>query len=123
MSARIKVIVSATGNGSMFWYCTAKSARARPLVCSGYAPTIAAAADVGRRHLRDHHPEAVWAAGGSVYEATYCRQHGVALTACEPYHGDTVSPAEAVRPSERRTERSRGYSAPLDKAHNEGSRR
>lgn len=39
----------------------------------------------GLAHLRDHHPEIVWAAGGDMYAptvGTYCRAHGTRRDAC-----------------------------------------
>lgn len=57
----------------------------------GNGISIAELADAGRAHLRDHHPEVVWAASGLVYRfeaeggpeayvplpRRYCRAHGV----------------------------------------------
>lgn len=52
------------------WRCTADENRRMASCGYGWQPTVAAAADAGREHLRQAHPEVVWAAGGNVYQAT-----------------------------------------------------
>lgn len=81
---RIKIKASAEYQ-DWEWACTVcrPTRWGLPPDAYGYEWELSKAADAGREHMRRFHaPIPIEDMAG-----TYCRTHGVALTACEPYHG------------------------------------
>lgn len=131
MSApRIKVRIEDFGFHGWPWFTWS---------CTGCAPmkdncpggtwsSLAAAADAGRKHLAEHHEPTV---------GTYCRGHGCSRFECGCIGYVIQADAERLLRVEnasdypdalnaalaRHAQHGTGTSGPLDKAHNEGSRR
>lgn len=88
MSAPIQVVAQ-RGHGTWLWMCSVlHTPTTQGIVTAESVPSWSDAIDAGLEHLRDHHPEVVWAAGGSMYRETYCRTHGVPRAECSPVHAE-----------------------------------